>query len=82
MLRFMVGPDALRWSWVLLAFGVLLFCDGAFSWGMFQRDWTYFETRLPQYGPIARYGRMVAGSFIGMAGAVGLGYLAWSRVIR
>lgn len=78
----MVGPDALKWSWVMLGLGLLMLADGYWNWGIFQsndrRDPLTYQ--LPKYGTVRRFARMIAGSVFATVGAVGLGYLAWARL--
>ena len=75
----MVGPDALKWSWLLLVFGLLLVADGGFNWGMFNTRRNPITKQTLKYGSFGRVSRMVAGCFIASMGAVGLLYLAFSR---
>jgi hypothetical protein len=76
----MVGPDALKWSWLLFVFGLLLLADGGFNWAMFgtRRDPT--TGQLMKYDTFGRVTRMVAGSFIALMGGLGLAYLAFARL--
>jgi hypothetical protein len=71
-----VGPDALKWSWLLLVFGALLFADGFFNWGMFTSERKRLGERSIRYGAFGRWSRMIFGAWIAAAGGLGLGYLA------
>ncbi len=71
-----VGPDALKWSWLLLGFGALLVADGYFNWGMFTSSKKQLGERSIRYGEFGRAIRVIMGMCFAAVGATGLVYLA------
>ena len=76
----MVGPDALKWCWLLVGFGLLLLVDGWLNWGIFNLMRDPVTKRTQPYGPFGRITRLVLGGGLAMVGAYGLAYLAFTRV--
>jgi hypothetical protein len=76
----MVGPDALKWSWALFAFGLLLVADGGFNWGIFNSRRDPITNATLKYGAVGRLLRMASGTLIASGGGIGLAYLAFARL--
>jgi hypothetical protein len=74
----MIGPDALKWSWLCLVFGALLFADGFFNWGMFTNRKRVLGERAIRYGAFGRTVRMGVAVIVGLVGVMGLAQLAMS----
>lgn len=76
----MVGPDALKWSWLLLALGLLLIVDARLNWGIFSSRRDPISKRNLPYNSFDRVLRVFFGIMMAATGATGLAYLAFAQL--